>query len=485
MKRAVLSAVTALLAVFAAGCSVGPKYQRPAIQAPTAYKEPPPDAYKASEGWKTAQPSDAALRGDWWTLFGDTDLNALEPQIDLGNQNLKAAEARFGQARALIHVAQSQKYPAVSAGAGVTANRNSANYALATPKSAAPYGNFNLPVDVTYEVDAWGRVRHAIEAARTEAQASAADLETLRLSFHAELAFDYFELRTADAEQKLLDDTVVAYQKALELTENRFQGGVASGAEVAQAQTQLEATKTQAADVAVRRAQFEHAIAVLLGKTPAAFRLTPKPLSMEPPVIPVGLPSQLLERRPDIAAGERRVAEANEQLGIAHAAFFPQIVLGAVLGLEGKSIVDWFNWPSRLWAVGPSVLQTVFDGGRRRAARQSAEFNYDATVAAYRQTALDAFQQVEDHLAALRALEKETQSQKAAVVAARRSLELSTNRYTGGLVTYLEVVTAQGAALSNERAAVDIQRRRMGASVLLIKALGGGWDTGKLPKLGD
>ena len=474
-----------VLALFAAGCSVGPKYQKPAIQVPTAYKEQPPDSYKESQGWKTAQPSDTVLRGDWWTLFGDPGLNALEEQVNVSNQNLKAAEARFDQARALVRVSQSQKYPTVTAGTQITSNRDSATTAFSTARTSSNFGNFSLPIDVNYEVDAWGRVRHSIEAARTEAQATAADLETLRLSFHAELAYDYFELRSADAEQRLLDDTVSDYRRALELTQNRFEGGAAAGSEVAQAQTQLESTRTQDADIAVRRAQFEHAIAVLVGKSPAVFSLAAKPLDIQPPVIPVGLPSQLLERRPDIAASERRVAEANEQVGIAHAAFFPQILLGAALGLEGQSIADWLNWPSRFWAVGPSVLQTVFDGGRRHATQQSSEFNYNATVATYRETALDAFQQVEDNLAALRVLEKETQTQRAAVLAAERSLELSTNRYTGGLVTYLEVVTAQGATLANERAAVDIQRRRMDASVLLIKALGGGWDNSKLPKLGD
>ncbi len=477
MKRVLIP----LLALLAAGCSVGPKYQRPDVQAPSAYKESPPEAYKE---WKAANPSDTTLRGDWWTLFGDSDLNALEQQIDVSNQNLKAAEARFAQARALIKVSQSQKYPTISAGTNITANRDSSTYALATSKTSTNFGNYQLPVDVSYEVDAWGRVRHSIEAARAEAQATAADLETLRLSYHAELAFDYFELRSADAEQKLLDDTVVTYQKALDLTENRFEGGVAAGAEVAQAKTQLEATKTQDTDVSVSRAQFEHALAVLTGKSPAEFSLAPRSI-VDPPAIPVGLPSQLLERRPDIAANERRMAEANAQVGIAHAAFFPQILLGAVLGLQGQSITNWLNWPSRFWAVGPGVLQTVFDGGRRRATQQASEFNYDATVATYRETALDAFQQVEDNLAALRVLEKETATQREAVVAAERSLQLSTNRYTGGLVTYLEVVTAQGTALANERAAVDILRRRMDASVLLIKALGGGWDSTKLPKLTD
>jgi NodT family efflux transporter outer membrane factor (OMF) lipoprotein len=480
-----ISVSLVVLALFAAGCSVGPKYQKPAIQVPTAYKEQPPDSYKESQGWKSAQPSDTVLRGDWWTLFGDPGLSALEAQVDISNQNLKAAEARFDQARALIRVSQSQKYPTVTVGAQITSNRDSATTAFSTARTSSNFGNFSLPIDVNYEVDAWGRVRHSIEAARTEAQATAADLETLRLSFHAEVAYDYFELRSADAEQRLLDDTVSDYRRALELTQNRFEGGAAAGSEVAQAQTQLESTRTQDADIAVRRTQLEHAIAVLVGKSPAVFSLAPKPLDIQPPAIPVGLPSQLLERRPDIAASERRVAEANEQVGIAHAAFFPQILLGAALGLEGQSIADWLNWPSRFWAVGPSVLQTVFDGGRRRATQQSSEFNYNATVATYRETALDAFQQVEDNLAELRVLEKETQTQRAAVLAAERSLELSTNRYTGGLVTYLEVVTAQGATLANERAAVDIQRRRMDASVLLIKALGGGWDNSKLPKLGD
>jgi NodT family efflux transporter outer membrane factor (OMF) lipoprotein len=481
MKYVLLTAAVLLMA----GCSVGPKYQRPIVQTPPAFKEGPPEAYKESEGWKTAQPADTRLRGDWWVLFADPQLNRLEEQVNLSNQNLKAAQARFYQARALLRVNQSQKYPTVTVGAQVTNNRDSSTYALHTQATSSNFGQFALPFDVSYEVDAWGRVRHSIEAAREEAQATDADLETLRLSYHAELAFDYFELRSADAEQKLLDDTVQAYQKAYELTRNRFEGGAAAGSEVAQAETQLESTRTQDADVRVQRAQFEHAIAVLIGKSPAEFSLEPKPLDIDPPVIPVGLPSQLLERRPDIASAERRVAEANAQIGVARAAFFPQLLLGAEAGFVGQSISDWFNWPSRFWAVGPSVLQTVFDGGRRRATQQAAQFNYDALVATYRQTALDAFQQVEDNLAALRVLEQETGTQKAAVTAAERSLQLSTNRYTGGLVTYLEVVTAQSAALDNERTAVDITRRRMDASVLLIKALGGGWEASKLPKLGD
>ena len=284
-----------------------------------------------------------------------------------------------------------------------------------------------------------------------------------------------FQLRSLDAERQLLDDTVTAYQRALELTRNRFEGGAASGAEVAQAQTQLDATRTLRSDVGVARAQFEHAIAVLIGKAPADFALAPKPWTTPPPVIPAGVPSQLLERRPDVAAAERRVAAANAQVGVARAAYYPTVMLGAAVGLEGKSITDWFNWPSRIWAVGPSVVQTVFDGGRRRAGSDLASEGYDAAVADYRQTTLNAFQQVEDALAALRILSEEAESQRQAVAAAQRSLELSTNRYRGGLVTYLEVVTAQSTALANERASVDILRRRMDTTVALIKSLGGGY----------
>jgi NodT family efflux transporter outer membrane factor (OMF) lipoprotein len=464
-------------------CSVGPKYHAPAVPAPPAYKEANPDTYKETGNWKPAQPSDAKLRGDWWTLFNDPELNTLEQQIDVSNQNLKAAQARFQQARALIRFNRSGLFPTLSIGADVTANRGSASATLTNPAVQANYGNFALPLEFNWELDAWGRIRHQIEAAREEAQATAADLETIRLSLHSELAYDYFELRSLDAEQKLLDDTVVAYRKALDLTRNRFEGGAASGAEVAQAETQLQTTLAQDQDIGVQRAQYEHAIAALVGKAPAEFTLPPQPLNIAPPQIPAGVPSQLLERRPDIAAAERRVAEANAQIGIARAAYFPTVLLSAAVGLQGSSITNWFNWPSRFWAVGPTVLQTLFDAGRRRAENEAARAEYDAQVATYRQTALDAFQQVEDNLAALRILSQEAETQHAAVAAAQRSLDLSMNRYTGGLVTYLEVVTAQSTALADERTEVDILRRRMDASVLLVKALGGGWDRSQLPAL--
>jgi len=339
-----------------------------------------------------------------------------------------------------------------------------------------------LPFDLSYEVDLWGRVRRTVSAAREEAQATAGDLQTVDLSLHADLALDYFELRSADAQKQLLDDTVKAYADALQLTINRFDGGAAPKSDVAQAQTQLEAARVQQTDITVQRAQFEHAIAVLIGKPPAAFRLEPITSKFQSPDLSVGLPSQLLERRPDIAAAERRVAEANDQIGIARAAFFPTVVLSATAGFEGDSITDWFSWPSRFWAVGPSMLQTIFDGGRRRATSQGALASYDATVAGYRQTSLIAFQEVEDNLAALRILDQEAQQQTVATASAQESLQIFTNRYIGGADPYLQVLTAQTIALQNERNDVDILRRRMDASVLLIKALGGGWNVSELPK---
>ncbi len=472
--------VLLVLAVLLAGCTVGPRYTKPSVPAAPAYKEPPPSEFKETQGWKQAQPNDGAVRAKWWEIFLDPELNALEEQIDASNQTLKIAEARFRQARALIQLNRSNRYPTVSAAPNISANRVSSNRAGGT-SNLGPYGDFTLPFDLSYEVDTWGRIRRSIAAAREEAQATAGDLETIRLSLHAELALDYFELRSLDAQKKLLDETLAAYQKALELTENRFNGGLSSRAEVAQARTQLETTRAQDVEVGVERAQFEHAIAILAGRTPESLSLRVAPLNSTPPGIPTGIPSQLLERRPDIAAAERRVAEANEQIGIARAAFFPSFFIAATGGFEGGSVVNWFNWPSRFWALGPTALQTIFDAGRRRATSAAATANYDATVAHYRETALEAFQQVEDSLSTLRILSQVSQVQHGAVEAAKRSLDLSLDRYRGGLVTYLEVVIAQSIALENQRSEVDILRRRMTTSVLLIKALGGGWDISKLP----
>jgi NodT family efflux transporter outer membrane factor (OMF) lipoprotein len=476
-RRATFIGAVALLL---AGCRVGPRYTKPSVPVAPADKGQLPSEFKEASGWKPAQPSVGTIQAEWWKIFGISELNELEEQINVSNQTLRAAEARFRQARAFIRLNRSNLYPTVAPSSVISSNRLSANR---TPRTsvAGAYGDFTLPVDLSYEVDAWGRVGRSIAAAREEAQATAADLETIRLSLHAELAIDYFELRSLDAQKRLLDETLVAYQKALELTQNRFKGGLSSGAEVAQARTQLETTRAQDIEVGVERAQFEHAIAVLTGSTPERSGLPVSPLSGSPPEVPTGVPSQLLERRPDIASAERRVAEANEQIGMARAAFFPALLITATGGFEGGSMVNWFNWPSRFWAAGPTALQTIFDAGRRRAASESAVANYDATVANYRESALTAFQEVEDSLASLRILAQEAEAQHVAVQAAQHSLDLSLNRYKGGLVTYLEVVSTQSIALQNERTEVDLLRRRMDASVLLIKALGGGWDVSKLP----
>ena len=465
--------LTTIVVLLCAGCMVGPDYFKPSVPMTPAYKE--------DQGWKLARPLDDIPRGKWWEIFGDPQLNALQEQVSEANQNVKVAEARFRQARALIGFARAGLFPTVSAGVSASSLRNSTT--TQSPSSGASTRDFLLTGDVSYELDLWGRIRRGVTAAREEAQASAADLETARLSLQAELAFDYFELRSADAQQRLFNDTVKAFDEALQLTTRRFEGGAAPKSDVAQARTQLETTQVQATDIAVQRAQFEHAIAILIGKPPADFRLPAIPLDLQPPDIPAGLPSELLERRPDIAAAERRVAEANEQIGIAKAAYFPTVTLNALLGFESSSINKWMGWQSFLWAVGSSLTQTIFDGGRRRATSEAALANYDATVASYRQATLDAFQQVEDNLAALRILEQEAEQQQRAVASARESLQLFSNRYKGGVDTYLQVITAQTVTLSNERNQVDILRRRMDASVLLVKAVGGGWNVTDLPNL--
>jgi NodT family efflux transporter outer membrane factor (OMF) lipoprotein len=467
--------LTAAVVLLCAGCMVGPDYFKPSVPMTATYKE--------DQGWKLARPSDTIPRGKWWEIFGDPQLNALEEQVSEANQNVKVAEAHFRQARALIGFARAGLFPTVSAGFSASSLRDSTNRPFVTSANGASTGDFLLTGDISYEIDLWGRIRRSVTAAREEAQATAGDLESARLSIQAELAVDYLELRSADAQQRLLNDTVQAFKEALQLTINRFEGGAAPKSDVAQAQTQLETTQVQATDIAVQRAQLEHAIAVLIGKPPAEFSLQPAPLDLLPPDIPAGLPSELLERRPDIAAAERRVAEANEQIGIAKAAYFPTVTLNALLGFESSSIRNLGGWQSFLWAVGSSLAQTIFDGGRRRATSEAALANYDATVASYRQSTLDAFQQVEDNLAALRILEQETQQQERAVVSARESLQLFTNRYKGGVDNYLQVITAQTVALTNERNQVDIMRRRMDASVLLVKALGGGWNVADLPQL--
>ncbi|QOY91710.1 efflux transporter outer membrane subunit [Paludibaculum fermentans] len=469
------------------GCMVGPKYVRPHVPATPRFKETGPDSFKEMDGWKTAQPGDAQLRGKWWELFNDPKLNELEEQVDGANQTLKQAEAAFQGARSVIRARRSEMAPTVTAGASTGAERLSANQPYFN-KSAANngVGSFSLPFDLNYEIDLWGRIRRQITSAAEQAQASAADLETARLSLHAELAMDYFELRSADAQKRLLSDTVKAYAEALQLTQDRFDGGASPLSDVTQARTQLQTAQVAETDVAVDRARYEHAIAVLVGKPPAELNLEPMPLTIQQPMLPAipgVLPSQLLERRPDIAAAERRMASANEQIGIARAAWFPTLSLSAVAGFAGTSALNWFSWPSRMWAVGPAVSQTLFDYGLRRATSEAARAGYEATVASYRQSALTAFQQVEDNLAALRELEKEARQQTAATDSALQSLDIFKVRYEGGVDTYLQVITSQTAALQNQRNEIDILRQRIEAHILLVKALGGGWTSSSLPQL--
>lgn len=476
-----------LLCAVLSGCMVGPRYTRPAAALTPEFKEVIPDSFKGMEGWKVVSPSDQALRGKWWELFNDVHLNALEEQVDPANQTLKTAEANFRAARGNIRFSRANEAPTLSANPSAGAVRDSAHQPYFNAANANNgSGSFTLPIDFNYEVDLWGRIRRSVAAARRDAQARAADLETARLSLHAELAIDYFSMRSLDGQKKLLDETVKAYQDALQLTQDRYNGGAAPLSDVAQARTQLQSAQVQNTDLEIQRAEFEHAIAILIGKPPADLNIGPTPVTVEQPVlpgIPGALPSQLLERRPDIAAAERRMEAANEQIGIAQAAFYPTLSLSAVAGFTGTSVLNWFNWPSRFFAVGPVLSEAVYDHGRRRATSEIALAHYDAIVASYRQTSLTAFQQVENGLAALRVLEVEAQRQHSATESAQQSLELFKTRYEGGVDSYLQVITWQTAALQNERNDIDITRRRLEASVLLIKALGGGWDVQQLPKL--
>jgi NodT family efflux transporter outer membrane factor (OMF) lipoprotein len=472
------TAARVLLAIAAlqlTGCVVGPKYHPPAVQAPPAYKE--------AGDWKPAQPNDQNLGGTWWTIFQDPQLDALELQVNVSNQNLKAAEAQFRQARATLRYYRADYYPTVTYGPSATRQRISARRPPATSIfDGVTYNDFVLPFSVSYQADVWGRVRKNVESYREQAQASAADLATVNLSMHADLAVDYFQARSLDAEEQLLNSTVKEYEQALELNQNRFAGGIASEVEVEQAKTQLETTRAEAIDVGVLRAQYEHAVAVLIGKPPAEFSLPPLPLTAPPPRVPISLPSELLERRPDIAAAERLVASANAQIGVAKSAYYPLVNLGASGGFESSAITTLLNGPSGLWSIGLSAVGTVFDAGRRRSLNDQARAAYDYQVAAYREGVLTGFQQVEDNLAAVRILENEAQVQNEAVVAAQRSLDLSVTRYKGGVTSYLEVITAQSAALADEVTAVNILGRRMANTVLLIQALGGGWDRSSLPE---
>jgi NodT family efflux transporter outer membrane factor (OMF) lipoprotein len=457
-----------------AACTVGPDYKRPSATTAATYKE------LEGTGWKTAEPADAHIRSAWWDVYDDPALNALEQQVASANQNVQAAQARFRAARAQVEQFRSQFFPVVTANGGYSRARSSENVKF---KSTAgkTLNDWIVGADATWEPDLWGRVSRSVEGARANAQASAADAQSVLLSMQAELATDYFELRGIDRERQLLDDTIAAYKEAVELTQNRYKGGIATDADVAQAQTQLRTTQAQAIDLGVQRAQLEHAIAILTGQTPSTFSLPVAPLVAVPVIAPVGVPSTLLERRPDIAAAERQMVDLNAQIGVATAAYFPNLILSVSGGLEATNFSDWLLAPARFWSLGPTLAGTLLDFGGRAAKKAEAQANYDEGIAQYRQTVLSAFGQVEDNIAALRVLEQEAQAQDDAVSAAQRSLAIVSNRYKNGAITYLDVVVAQTTALTNEREAVSIARRRMAASVALIKALGGGWDATSLP----
>ncbi|HSB63661.1 MAG TPA: efflux transporter outer membrane subunit [Thermoanaerobaculia bacterium] len=458
-------------------CAVGPNYQKPTSPAPAAFKEA---SVEPSE-WKLAQPGDSLPRGAWWKIFGDPGLDELEEQVSPANQTVAQAEARFRAARAAVRQARADFYPTATGSASVTRSRASgarSGSPGAAPVTATLYG---ASADASWELDVWGRVRRSVESSVASAEAAAADLENVRLSMQAELAVDWFLLHGFDAQKELLETNVIAQERALHLTQNRHDQGVVSGVDVAQAETLLETTRSQVIELGIARAQTEHAIAVLVGKAPADLTIPPAKIRVVPPAIPVVLPSELLERRPDVAAAERRTASANARIGVAIAAYFPKLSLDASAGFLGDTLSKLFSAPAFVWSVGPSALATLFDAGRRRAVTAQRRAEYDEAVGAYRETVLTAFQEVEDQLVAVRLLAREETQQAAAVAAARRSLKLAESRYQGGITTYLEVVTAQSVALSNERTAVDLLTRRMTASVNLVRALGGGFEVGKAP----
>ena len=463
-------ALTAFL--LCSACAVGPKYQRPSAPAPPALKE-----LAGNDEWKMATPSDELLKGKWWEVFGDPELNRLEEMVDISNQNVKQAEAQYRQARALVSLNHANYYPTIGSAPSITQSDTGKNGGRLGGTSQS----FSLPATVSWEPDLWGRVRLAVEAATDNAQVSAADLQNIRLSTQALLAADYFILVGNDMQEAILQNTIEAYRRNLQLTINRYNGGVASKSDVTLAQTQLAGAQAQSTDLRIARATNEHAIATLTGRPPAELSIPTGRINGPPPPIPVAVPSRLLERRPDIAASERLIAAANANIGIAQAAYYPTLTLSATPGLLSTGLANLITWGSRVWSAGPSLSQTLFDFGRREASYQGAQAAYDATAASYRQTVLSAFQEVEDDLASLRYLAEEAVQQQEAVTAAEQALDLELARYRAGTDSYINVITTQTITLSDEQASVSILQRRMLAAVDLIKALGGGWDASTLP----
>jgi NodT family efflux transporter outer membrane factor (OMF) lipoprotein len=488
--QAQLSLATILaLTVAAGGCNLAPKYTRPPIETPVRYGETAPAA-TGTEGvvWDAARPYDQIGRGHWWEAYNDPALNALEEQVEISNQSIRAAEARFRSARASLGIARAALFPTVSAVPAFSRSHTSAtveNSSGTLPSANRPTAidEYSLPFDANYELDLWGRVRNSVAASAATAEASAADLATALLSTQAELAQDYFQLRAIDAERRIIGETVASYRQSLEQTQALYRSGLDSEEEVARAETQLNTAIAQATDLEVARAAYQHAIAVLIGKAPAAISLAEAPLTERAPVVPPGVPSDLLQRRPDIASAERRVAAANAEIGVARAAAFPRLTLGGAAGWQSSTAARWFEWPSRIWSVGPQLAQTLFAGGAVRAGSEAARAAFDQAAATYRQTVLTAFQSVEDNLAAVRILEQEAREQRVAVDSAQHLLDLANTRFKLGIDSYLNVITAQTALLSNRETEVQIQVRQLIASLSLIKALGGGWDTSELPRL--
>jgi NodT family efflux transporter outer membrane factor (OMF) lipoprotein len=499
MSTALHRSIQWLLAATAlCGCTVGPSYRKPAVDTPSAYRELTAADYGSTDGWKVAQPSDDRIHGKWWEMFSDPQLNALEEQVDISNQTIAIAFANFQQARALVRQAQSQYFPTLTTSPSITRTSTPASFVRTGAASTGNTGStsntgstgsafqsnaFIFPFDATWTPDLWGKVRNTVRSNKAAAQASAAELENTRLTQQAELAVDYYSLRAQDSLKQILDATVEADEASLKLTRALYETGIDNDEAVAQADVQLKTAQAQDTNLGIARAQFEHAIALLLGKPASTFKLEAQPLKVQPPAIPLGVPSQLLERRPDIAQDERLMAQANAQIGIAKAAYFPTLTLDASAGFESSVFSSWFDWPSRFWSVGPQLAETLFDAGLRKATVAQFQANYDQTVATYRQTVLTAFQQIEDNLASLRILSQEIEQQDAAVAAAQRFLDIATDRYKLGLDPYLDVITAQTTLLTNQQTAVQLRLQQVSASVQLIEALGGGWDASQLPSL--
>ena len=483
LKHALPMAAASALALIVAGCKpVGPDYSKPAYHAPEAYKEtgaatvePPPGG-----SWKAASPSDGMLRGKWWEIYGDPQLNTLEEKIAPGNQDLRHATEIYLAARDQVASARSGLFPTVSANVGSSRSDLSQNRPSAS--TTTHYNDFTIGGQASWEPDFWGRIRRTIESASATTQASAADVASIDLSLHAELASDYFALRGLDAESKLLDATVTTLEDQLKLTEDRLSGGVSTEADVALARTQLETVRAQRVDIGVARAQYEHALATLTNQNAAEFSLAPAPLNLTLPKIPLGVPSQLLERRPDIAAAERRTAAANAQIGIARSAYYPTIPLGLSGGFDSTHSGTLLTGPSALWSLGAHATELLFDAGQRHALNDQARHNYEAQAASYRSTVLAAFNGVEDQLSTLRVLEQESVVEQRAVASAQRSLDLSNERYRGGVASYLEVLASETALMNNQRTQIQLTTRQFSASVALVRSLGGGWDTTQLPK---